>query len=190
MKTRHFILAALALLCSTTLLTACGGDDDNGNPPAADNTRAYVGWTHSAKVTKDMLTYFNVEVITTDGNGKSTSYTVTEDKVTNDRFSVTVFSKLPGSVTVAVKVTVKSNVDFSTVESIKYYIAKSYGFNVSYFNADGKIIDGEGSFGSSGALSASTASVAGTSFIDDVRNGKLDYTVTFAFDKDGNRVVN
>lgn len=191
MKVRHSILAVLALLCSASLFTACGSDDDDSKP-AADNTRVYVGLFHSAQITDDMLKYFNVEVITTNGAGKVQSYTVTKEKLENGKFEATVVGQLPCELKVETQVTVKPDADFTNVESIKYFRGSNYSYVIRYYNAESKAIANQVTFGGMTSSNPTTAPNSRYStieaFVQAVRDGYLDHTSVKTFDKAGNLV--
>lgn len=191
MKTRHFILAALALLCSTTLLTACGGDDDNGNPPAADNTRAYVAMSHYTQLTADMLKYCKVVLTTVNGEGTVNTHVVTDADIKNGYFITTFAGKLPCELKVTRTVTLlDENVDASTITSLEYYRTSNY-IAYYFFNANKQPITNDGVETGSTQLSTvkGTTEKAIKGFFDLVKAGSYNTTLTFVFDKDG-KVIN
>lgn len=188
MKTRHSILAALVLLCSATLLIACGSDDDENK---SDNTNAptWVSMSFFIQVTDDMLNYLDMELVAVAGDGASTSYKVTKDKVKDGVYSVVVVGKLPCELKVTKTVTVKEGVDFSNVESFKYYNKNNGYYQYWLYNANQEMI--KNAFHDGGIRSVNPLTVPGRNvqkFIDAVNEGMINNTFTITLNKDGDVV--
>lgn len=189
MKIKHFFFATFALLCCATLMTACGSDGDDNEPkPNDDNKRVYVAMWHYTQLTDDMLAYCNVEITTINGVGKTETKMLTKDDVQKGEYMSTVVGPLPCELTVKKTVTLKPEVDFSAVSSIKFY--RGYYLEYAFYNAKQELIKGELHQIGNRNLSPSTAATpeAIERFKKLVNEGSLNKTVTIAFDKDGNEI--
>lgn len=188
MKTRHFLLAALALLCSTTLFTACGSDDDDDiTPSKPDDVRVYVALWHYTQLTEDMLNYCKVEVTTIAADGYSTTHVVTKADIKNNAYMATVVGKLPCDLKVKRTVTLlDENIDVSTISSIQYYGNSNY-IKYVYYNTNKELITNAGGEGGATHLSPSTVTSekGKQGFVDMVKKGHFNADLTFSFDKDG-----
>jgi hypothetical protein len=193
MKTRHFILAVLALLCSATLFTACGSDDDDKGSQPTPATRSYVALWHYFTVSGDLLDYFNVDIIidnSLDDSGHLTTGTITKRVEKNKLASTGTYeigqiSSLPGTLTVSRKVTLKDDIDYSQVSSIQLVIGHTYKYG--YLDSKNNVIDNKYYNGASAdkIVNATTPEKV-QDLVQRVRDGQLDMTTrTFAFDKNG-----
>ena len=194
MKTRHSILAVLALLFSVTLFTACGSDDDDkGTQPAPAATRSYAAVYHYFTVSGDLLDYFNVDIIidnARDESGKITTAQITKrvDKdnlASTGTYEVGQITALPGTLTVSRKVTLKEGVDYDNISSLNFVVGHSYKYG--YLDSKGGVIDNKmyNGVSSNQRVSASTPQAV-QNVVQRVRDGKFDMkTRTYSFDKNG-----
>ena len=191
MKTRHFILAVLALLCSATLFTACGSDDDE--TPANNDAPAYVAMSFYLQLTDDMLNYFDIQVSTVNGAGQTDAEIVTKDNPNfkDGVYSTMVVGPLPCELTVTKTITVKENANFDNVESFKYYTTDNGYYEYWFHNAKKEVIKDifhKGGNSSTNPLTIPAKNVQ--KFIDQVKEGKLTHTFVYSFDKDGKLLNN
>ena len=135
MKTRHFILAVLALLCSATMLTACGSDDDD-NGSSEDVNKPVAGVMNlKMSVSDQMLNALDMSIEYYDAAG-----ILQTEQVTTKDLEKNVKTKLPAKLGVRVKVRVKANVETANLESV----ALDYAIRADIYavNAAGTILEG------------------------------------------------
>ena len=182
MKTKHFFLSILAAVCCLSLFTACGGNDDPETEP--DYNRAYVAMNFSFQLTEDMLKYCYVELSISNGKSDPTSKVINAGELSNGFCYAQVSAAFPAIFTLDRKVTLKPDVDFSKIESIKY--STGYQYETGYFNASYQYLPNDPGV-TKEELNNLTAS--GTEFEALVKEGKLNRTYTFDFDKEGKMTV-
>ena len=183
---KNFFKSVFALMCAcvmTTSFVACGSDDDD-KTPSNDNTRAKVGMIFDFQITDDMLKYCDIEISANNGAGLSDKKTVTASDVKDGFFTAKLSASLPANFTLTRTVKMKSNVDLTGVETIKF--VRGYQYTVGYYNAAGQYLEKDGKLVSLLNLTPTSTSV--DKFIQCVNEGYLDKTITIAFDKNGNEV--
>lgn len=181
MKTKHFFLSILAAVCCLSLFTACGNDDPETEP---DYNRAYVAMNFSFQLTEDMLKYCYVELSISNGKNDPTSKVINSGELSNGFCYAQVSAAFPAIFTLDRKVTLKPDVDLSKIESIKY--STGYQYETGYFNASYQYLPNDPGV-TKEELNNLTAS--GTEFEALVKEGKLNRTYTFDFDKEGKMTV-
>lgn len=179
MKTKKFLLAALAVMCAmtmTTVCTSCGDDDDSSsNTPKVDNKKPVaIALILSMPLTEDMQKYCDVEVKYNNGEGEKT------ETVTGANWEKTLLSALPATFTFSRTVRMKADVDTASLGTIHYN--KGYASNAFLFNAVGDQLNqldfksAEKSIGGKGPKVAEL-----------INSGRIDFNDTYIFDENGNR---
>lgn len=143
MKKRRLILVAITLFYSAILLTSCN-DETNF---VIDNTRVYRAVWHDFACGGDFLDYFNVDITldnSCDKSGQITSSLITKriekkDLDSNGNYEICQIIKLPGKHNVIQKVTLKDDVDYSKITSMRIVTGHDYKFG--FLNSKGKLID-------------------------------------------------
>lgn len=183
MKTKHFFLTLIAAVCCLSMFTACGGNDDSETEP--DYTRAYVAMNFSFQLTEDMLKYCYVELSISNGKGDPSSKVINADDLSSKGFCYAqITAAFPAIFTLDRKVTLKTDVDFSKIESIKY--ATGYQYETGYFNASYQYLSNDPGVTKEELYDHT---VTGTEFAQLVNEGKLNRTFTFNFDNEGKMTV-
>ncbi len=181
---RKYSMAMAAVLCcatATTALTSCGDDDpaDSGSGSSSSDSKvAGVTALLGFEETEDVLKYFDVTVVYDDGTGEKT------EKITGTNWEKTLkVSKLPAKITVTKKAELKAGIDVASITSLKYTTkyTKAYCKTNAAGTALTSLVYSNG--GSTGTLKDSKIA----EFINDK---KLDKSMTFEFDAEGNYVSN
>lgn len=135
MKTRHSILAVLALLFSATLFTACGSDDDD-NGSSADVNKPVAGvMNFKMSISDQMLNALDMSLEYYDAAGN-----LQTEQVTTKDLEKNVKTNLPAKLGIRVKVRVKANVENANLESVA--LDYSLRCDVYAVNASGTILEG------------------------------------------------
>ena len=168
-------MLGLVLCCAMTasVFTSCGSDDDPAGS-GDDTTPARVRVAAVFPQAEAVLRYCDVKVEYDDGTGTKTEI------VTSPKWEKTLEAKLPATITFKRTVTLKTDVTPSSTESITFDSTCSDGSCL--LNAAGNPLTNL-----SIGKSSSTKTLNGEKFIEYVESGRLDKTITYSFDANGNK---
>ena len=182
---KSLTMLGLVLCCAMTasVFTSCGSDDDpagsadgsgSGSGSGTDTTVAAMKITPEYTASEDLLKYCDVKIEYTDDAGAKT------ESVTNTSWKKTLQAKVPATITVKSTVTLKTDIDISSVET-DLDCALAYSAKYDFLNASGNSLD----------LSATlpqwdkSFTGPGKGIAENIKKGKLNITMTYSIDKNG-----
>ena len=128
MNIRKTFGLALTLMCAlvmTSVFTACGGDDATSGTPGGgdDNKPVAAVMDVTLTVGADMFKYLNLTVDYYDADGK-----VQSELMTASKWTKTVQAKLPATLGVRLKCSLKDGVDPASIDLFSTQHGITYGF--------------------------------------------------------------
>ena len=127
-------------------------DDDNESEKEKEQTPESVVSTFNLSVSDDMVNYLDITVEYYDENGK-----VQKENMSATNWSKAVTSKLPATVGVCVKATIKEGKDLSSVEKFKY--TRNYSIKYQFIDKNGQKLNSLDSDGVSSTSSFNGAKI-------------------------------
>jgi hypothetical protein len=168
---KKVILTLAAVLCCASLFTSC--KKDSGSQSGGTGTAAYVVMSVKIPCTANMLEYTNMSISYEAGNEKNT------ETVTGSSWSKEFKVKLPGTIKIDRTVTLRDDRTIPADDSFTY--TKGYNLSWKFVDENGKDVRAGGISGIDGSSSGKGSKVK-----ELIEQGKLNISLNYPFDKDGN----
>lgn len=180
-KTLTMFGIVLCCAAAASVFTSCGSDDDptegasgSGSGSGSDTTVAAMKITPVYTASADLLKYCDVKVEYNDGTEAKS------ENMTGTSWTKTLQAKAPATITVKSTVTLKTDIDISSVETV-LNCSLAYDTDYDFLNASGnslKISENLPTWDKS-------FTNPGKSIAENIKKGELNMTVTYDLDKNG-----